>query len=321
MTIRYTCVKCESVLKIRDEKAGTKAKCPKCRNEFIVPAPADEDSGIEIDDAPGEATPASSMDDDLVDMPIDLTPEVDLHAHDDNFDPMDVLSGSTAGVTPTASSAGKSAAEPVKKPSVAELMREFEATKKKDAPKAADLTAAKPSAHATAGSAADMLSRVYEQKREKAGQPKQKEVDPEIELRNQFLKKAGAALAGAAVVIYAFFAYLNREIYTGPPLASVSGTVSSSNGPLVGVRIQFLPALTSLDGSPIAAPAGAGASGITDAQGKYFMSYDATNAGAPVGDHEVKLIDATGLPMPPLSGEFARFTVQEGSNTFDIKID
>ena len=40
MTIRYTCDKCESVLKIKDELAGTDGKCPKCKTRFVVPQPA-----------------------------------------------------------------------------------------------------------------------------------------------------------------------------------------------------------------------------------------------------------------------------------------
>ena len=47
MTIRFTCPGCESVLKIKDEKAGTDAKCPKCKRPFVVPQPEDDD-GIEI---------------------------------------------------------------------------------------------------------------------------------------------------------------------------------------------------------------------------------------------------------------------------------
>lgn len=43
MTIRYTCEECGSVLNIKDEKAGTQGKCPKCKTEFLVPSPdADE---------------------------------------------------------------------------------------------------------------------------------------------------------------------------------------------------------------------------------------------------------------------------------------
>ena len=39
MTIRYKCEECGSVLNIKDEKAGTQGKCPKCKTEFLVPEP------------------------------------------------------------------------------------------------------------------------------------------------------------------------------------------------------------------------------------------------------------------------------------------
>ncbi len=43
MTIRFTCAECASVLKIKDELAGTTGRCPKCKTKFVVPAaPSDE---------------------------------------------------------------------------------------------------------------------------------------------------------------------------------------------------------------------------------------------------------------------------------------
>lgn len=38
MTIRYKCEECGSVLNIKDEKAGTQGRCPKCKAEFLVPS-------------------------------------------------------------------------------------------------------------------------------------------------------------------------------------------------------------------------------------------------------------------------------------------
>jgi phage FluMu protein Com len=37
MTIRYQCPQCDAVMKIKDELAGTKAKCPKCKALFFIP--------------------------------------------------------------------------------------------------------------------------------------------------------------------------------------------------------------------------------------------------------------------------------------------
>ena len=38
MTIRYKCEECGSVLNIKDEKAGTQGRCPKCKAEFLIPS-------------------------------------------------------------------------------------------------------------------------------------------------------------------------------------------------------------------------------------------------------------------------------------------
>ena len=37
MTIRFTCSECASVLKIKNELAGTSGRCPKCKTKFVVP--------------------------------------------------------------------------------------------------------------------------------------------------------------------------------------------------------------------------------------------------------------------------------------------
>lgn len=48
MTIKYTCSTCQVVMKIKDEKAGTDAKCPKCKTAFVVPSP-DEPDDLELE--------------------------------------------------------------------------------------------------------------------------------------------------------------------------------------------------------------------------------------------------------------------------------
>lgn len=44
MTIRYECPECDSVLTIRDDKAGKPGRCPKCKSDFVIPQPT---AGIE----------------------------------------------------------------------------------------------------------------------------------------------------------------------------------------------------------------------------------------------------------------------------------
>ncbi|MCA9013625.1 MAG: hypothetical protein KDB01_27930 [Planctomycetaceae bacterium] len=50
MTIKFTCTGCGSVMSIKDEKAGTKAKCPKCKIPFVVPLAFESASDLDDDD-------------------------------------------------------------------------------------------------------------------------------------------------------------------------------------------------------------------------------------------------------------------------------
>lgn len=57
MTIRFACDQCGSVLKIKDELAGTDGTCPKCKKRFVVP-----EVGAPEPPASAAATPASPDD-------------------------------------------------------------------------------------------------------------------------------------------------------------------------------------------------------------------------------------------------------------------
>ncbi|MFM7057518.1 MAG: hypothetical protein ACKO2P_11420, partial [Planctomycetota bacterium] len=172
MTIRYTCPGCQSQLKIRDEKAGTDAKCPKCRRAFVVPEP-DADDGIEIEDAAANA-PAADLPIDLpVDMPIELTPEV---SSPEAFDAGNFLTSSPAATParPAAAPATPASSAAGRKPSVAELMKDFESTKKSKDRDKGRKSAEPPrgaSSAETTGSAADALARAYPQKLDTASAP------------------------------------------------------------------------------------------------------------------------------------------------------
>jgi hypothetical protein len=49
MTIRITCTECASVLKIKDELAGTSARCPKCKTKFVVPKADEDEKPVELE--------------------------------------------------------------------------------------------------------------------------------------------------------------------------------------------------------------------------------------------------------------------------------
>lgn len=323
MTIRYTCTSCASVLKIKDEKAGTEGKCPKCKTAFLIPAPGDEDDGIEIEVAGSDepatatATPGPDLFDDDVDMPLELTPDVE---SSDDFDPMDVLAGSAASGKPAAvSQPARNAAPDEKRPSVAELMREFEATKKPKKKESSEPSSNVPrtdAAMATSGTAADALSRAYQQKREKASQPKPqvREVDPDKQLMYEFIGKVAIGLVLALVVGYGMFRLITRESYDGPPLREVTGIVRENGQPLPGVQVQFSPV------AELGDVAKGRSNGMTNDLGEFELMYTSDWYGATIGDHDVVIYDAAGTPMG-MPGNQARVTVTEdGDNefTFDL---
>ena len=67
-----------------------------------------------------------------------------------------------------------------------------------------------------------------------------------------------------------------------PDLGTVTGTVTLDGKPLVGVTVKFVPAN------------GRTSSAITDASGKYELTYNADNNGAEVGEHTVYVMGQGG---------------------------
>ena len=73
MTIKYKCVECGVAMKIKDDLAGQKGKCPKCKASFVIPAPEEEPP---VDEVPVPDEPEDEFeddDDDDLDMPMEVT--------------------------------------------------------------------------------------------------------------------------------------------------------------------------------------------------------------------------------------------------------
>ncbi len=323
MTIRYTCPGCQSLLRIRDEKAGTDAKCPKCRHAFVVPEP-DADDGIEIEEAssnpPATDLPVDMPGDLPVDMPIELTPEV---SSPEPFDAGSFLTSSPAPVSPRAAASPATPASSAsgRKPSVAELMKDFESSKKskdRDKGRKPGDSPRNSSSAETTGSAADALARAYQQKRDSSSAPPPltREDARSAEARTAqitFLKTRGLPGAAAVLILgYAWFWYVNREIYEGPPLYEVTGTVIQSGKPLPGVNVEFAPAEPDPNQEVLAA------AGITDDQGRFRLRAFDSQYGAPAGPYIVGLINSNGIPIN-LPEELIRHTVTpDGKNEFQL---
>ena len=76
MTIRFKCDSCGVAMKIKDELAGKKGKCPKCKSTFVIPEleeeVVEEDEEIEEEEEEWDDEEEDD-DDDLLDMPLELT--------------------------------------------------------------------------------------------------------------------------------------------------------------------------------------------------------------------------------------------------------
>ncbi|MFO1002991.1 MAG: hypothetical protein U0936_21885 [Planctomycetaceae bacterium] len=309
MTIRYTCTGCESVLKIKDEKAGTKGKCPKCKVEFLVPQP-------EVEDFAEVAASLADEPVDSVDMPIELTPEVPEY---ESFDPLSVL-GSSAGSSGSRSSRADA---PERKPSMAEMMRDFDAAKRGKEKKAASETvrtsAVAASALETAGTAADALSRAYQQKRDSASAPSKSAKDVKAQeeraLLTEFItRRALPGLLVAGVLIYGYLTWMNHEPWTGPELFEVTGQVSTGGAPAVGIEVIFEPISSGPEDNRTASRA------FTDPGGNFRLMYDVSHFGCPAGEYNIGFAGVTGQPLNRAEGALKLTVKADEPNQFKISL-
>ncbi len=317
MTIRYTCTGCESVLKIKDEKAGTKGKCPKCKAEFLVPDPDVEDKDLESE--PEAAAQADEEPADLVDMPIELTPEV---AEPEKFDPLSVLGGPAGAGTGRSPGAGRSDFGD-RKASVADMMRDFESSKKKDREKKAYSESPRPSAASsameTAGTAAEALSKAYQQKRESASSPSKtakdiKAAEERALLSDFILKKAGPAAVLILAMLYGYWTWMTAEAYIGPPLFEVTGQVMRSGAPAAGIQVSFEPISEGPEDIRTVVWA------TCDPEGNFRLMYDASHFGAPAGNYNIGFMNIAGLPVARAEGALTITVSASESNVFKINL-
>ncbi len=280
--------------------------------EFIVPHSEDDDGGADG----GHRASGQSVPIDDVDMPLELTPEIE---DSPNSDSLDALNGPV-----TAARAEAATSLPggmVKKPSVAELMRDFEAGKKKSRRKDSESEVSRPAATTakTSGTATDALSRAYQQKRESANAPivsaKDAKAAEQRALLMQFLmKKAGPLLAAVCLILSAYYWYMTQNFYSGVPLYPVSGKVVSQTGDVEGLRVLFMPVTSGTDD-----PRGS-AEGVTAADGSFQLIYREPHKGAPAGKYEITVLGKSGLPLILTDGT-PMFTVSDTEeNKFEIRL-
>ena len=79
----------------------------------------------------------------------------------------------------------------------------------------------------------------------------------------------------------------------GSNIASVSGTVKLNGKPYKDAIVTFQPMGGKENPNP-----GRGSSGVTDAEGKFSLTYDGESPGAVVGSHRVRIFTKMGADMP-----------------------
>jgi len=279
MTIRYECTECGAGLKIKDELAGTKGKCPKCQTRFVIPAPdgAESDSKKEsIDDWLAQEDPDSNGPP-AVDEPDELTedPTADLF---DDFEAAPVF------VPDQADPVDESKTEKRRK------RRERKAKEKKQAP---------VSSATTAGSAQALLNASAEKKRMQSGMPDPVAVDDDNETI-EIIKYYGTRLilpgVGFLLCCYFVYSWLASDTLKLPPLGKVSGTIKMDGQPLSQAKITFEPIFKNRTERY-----GSNAVGYADADGYYELMYSLPHRiyGAVIGDNRVTIESNGTVYVPP----------------------
>jgi hypothetical protein len=202
-------------------------------------------------------------------------------------------------------------------------MRDFEAGKKKDRKAESTPDIVRPhvtaSTEQSAGSAADALSRAYQQKRDSANAPKVSVKDAQAAEQRALLmefvkKKAAPAIAVISVLLYGYYWYMFSESYKGLPLYPVSGKVISQSEPVEGLRVQFRPISESIEDTRTSAEA------VTAKDGSFILVYEIPYEGAPEGKYEVVVFDASGAPLKLSDGTPTLSVTASGKNEFEINL-
>ncbi|MCA9079594.1 MAG: hypothetical protein KDA58_03500 [Planctomycetaceae bacterium] len=307
MTIRYECEECGSVLKIKDELAGTNGKCPKCKHKFVVPPPEG--------DAPAPSSKSGISKKSAAASKPAATPKPAAKSakpkDDDDFDPADFLMEGNDG--PNRPSAGLGAPEPPKptpggrKPisppgGAAKIQRPAEATD------------ASANAH-------ELLSKNAAESRAKASQMPDENTGPKYDfsaVRQQLIDLLPYVGGGIALVVLAFWManYLMGDPLPLPELVEATGSVMHDGKAMSGVKVILSPVTAegeSTSGKQITLRS---ATGVTDENGFFRLEYMPGVMGCPLG--KVKVFMEPVMPSKTLSDQIPP-KYQTGGAIVEIK--
>lgn len=275
MTIRYTCSECGSVLKIKDELAGTPGKCPKCKTKFTVPEPGH-----------GEEAAAASPADQAATKKAPPAAKAGKSDQGDDFD-VDAFLMEGGPVAPKEES--KKPSGPAK--DSRGRRRIIPTGDDEDLhPEASSAAAAAQKAMgggAASANAKDLLTQTAESSRVKASSMPGEDTGPKYDfsiIRAQLIQSApmigGAVMA--IVVLYLGMAWMMSNPRKLPDLARVSGAVTLNGKPMKNVYVMLTPVKKTgeYNGSEIRLTT---AMGLTDEEGYYEAKYFDDVMGVPIG--------------------------------------
>lgn len=354
MTIRYSCEKCGSVLKIKDDRAGKEGHCPKCKATFVVPSPEPAAVAASVS-ATESAKPGPTVKARPAVPAAAAVAEPAPAVEDADFDPVAFLmtdkkdekpKGAVAGKAPRSDgdsadmrirtdgpAAYRASEEPDERvggPRRPNRVEEEEAAEaranrkpKKSAPPSAAQTADEMLRVNASTNAKELLTKTMEESRIRAAQMPEERRKPGVDYKEtakELLLRFAPYTVGFVLLIVCLYAFSNYMLGPSaelPPLGYVSGTVTKEGKPLDGAMVTFIPVDTSANAS----------TAISDKEGYYELKYIEGVPGAVLGKNkvEVSLIGPNGREVVPARtpyglGSNEIETVQEGSQVIDIKI-
>jgi hypothetical protein len=304
MTIRYQCTECDSVLKIRDDKAGQAGRCPQCKTAFVIPEPE------------AEPEPDAAVDS-------DTQAQSDQGTGDAEDDAMAFLmeSGDVPAATPLASTAlddgdgdGDEMTPAIPPPPPSPEERQLHRPPERP----------KVDTDDTSIAASDLLTRSESARAAAADEPPP-ERGPRIDVEQikHIAKRQLLPLAGGIVVVAGICYLLFNMVASDsklPPLASVTGTITLDGKPLEQATVNFQPITDERDAEQRRL---GGSVGRSDTDGIYTLTYPGGHDGAVLGMHIVRVNKTDKQGLEVLGKKYhlqsrMQHEVKEGSNRIDL---
>ncbi len=287
MTIRYQCVECDASMKIKDEKAGTRAHCPKCKVEFVVPAAGGDEPTEVASPAPQPkvAKTEAEIEDELQAILMGDGPAKGATSRRKAIDSDTYLTGDTDDA-PT-------------KTGFSDSDTGFSSPTEPATPAPRARTTAEISASLMKNSAEPTMKKTGKPFGEGSGDKVSAQAKAAAEARVYYAKQLGIGSLVVVVVCYGMYSMMSGMMggTKHPPLARVSGTVTLDGKPLPGATVLFQPIIQ----TPGASTRVAGSAAVTDKNGHFDLQYLEGIYGAALGKHSIQIraTNEAGVEMVP----------------------